>query len=244
MTLSTSQLRKAWGPPKKARGATFIPAYRALDDVFRRWGFDAGDGDTGAYNPRPITGGTDWSLHAYGPGDQYTFWWGSKVTTALAVDVDWNNNPYGPRLITNMPRKMIDEIEAIRTVNGKQVWSWGGDYTGSKDAMHFEIVCTPADLATGIAGGTTPAPAPPAQTKPDTPAPSEEDYVKIYALNYDAGRPVEYWLGTADRRRVLLDTAKDLPDMQAIYPTVDVRGTARCDRWKSFHQEVKYNQFV
>ena len=90
----------------------------------------------------------------------------------------------------------------------------------------------------------TPAPAPPAQTKPDTPAPSEEDYVKIYALNYDAGRPVEYWLGTADRRRVLLNTAKDLPDMQAIYPTVDVRGTGRCDRWKSFHQEVKYNQFV
>jgi len=90
----------------------------------------------------------------------------------------------------------------------------------------------------------SPDPAPPAQTKPDTPAPSEEDYVKIYALNYDAGRPVEYWLGTADRRRVLLNTANDLPDMQAIYPTVDVRGTARCDRWKSFHQEVKYNQFV
>lgn len=150
MTLSTAQLRKAWGPPKKARGATFIPAYRALDDVFRRWQFDAGDGDTGAYNPRPITGGTDWSLHAYGPGDQYTFWWGLKVTTALAVDVDWNNNPYGPRLITNMPRKMVDEIEAIRTTAGLPVWEWGGDWR-TPDTMHYEIAASPAELAAGIA---------------------------------------------------------------------------------------------
>ena len=153
MALTTSQLRRAWGPAKKPRGATFIDAYQALDDVLRRWKFDAGKGDTGAYNPRPITGGTDWSLHAYGPGDEFTFWWGSKVTTALAVDIDWQNNPYGPRLVTNMSRAMVDEIEAIRTVNGKQVWSWGGDYSGNKDAMHFEIVCTPDDLATGIAGG-------------------------------------------------------------------------------------------
>lgn len=162
MTLSTAQLRKAWAPAKKNRGSTFIPAYRALDDVLRRWHFDGGIGDTGAYNPRPITGGTDWSLHAFGPGDRFTFWFGPTVTTALAVDIDWQNNPYGPRLVTNMPRGMVDEIKAIRTNNGKQVWGWGGDYSKNKDAMHFEIVCTPADLATGIrANAPGPAPAPP-----------------------------------------------------------------------------------
>ena len=45
-----------------------------------------------------------------------------------------------------------DEILAIRTKNGKQVWRWGGHYTTNRDAMHYEIVCTPADLATGIKG--------------------------------------------------------------------------------------------
>lgn len=242
MALSTAQLRKAWGPPKKARGATFIPAYQALDDVFRRWQFDAGEGDTGAYNPRPITGGTDWSLHAYGPGDQYTFWWGSKVTTALAVDVDWNNNPYGPRLITNMPRKMIDEIEAIRTVNGKQVWSWGGDYTGSKDAMHFEIVCTPADLATGIAGGAELPAFIPDSIPP--PAPSEEDDpMRIYALTFPdrpAGAQMEYWLLSGSGKRRMLNAATDLADMQAAHPTTTLVGTTRCNRWKSFFDEAPF----
>lgn len=151
MPLTTAALRQAWHPPKSDRGDTFIPAYRALDDVLRRWHFDAGKGDTGAYNPRRITGGTGWSLHAYGPGNRFTFWFGVTVTTALAVDIDWTNNPYGPVLRTNMPKGMVDEIKAIRTRNGKQVWGWGGDYRSNKDAMHFEIVCTPADLATGIA---------------------------------------------------------------------------------------------
>jgi hypothetical protein len=45
---------------------------------------------------------------------------------------------------------MIDDIKAIRTGNGKQVWRWGGDYRGNKDAMHFENIVSPADLATGI----------------------------------------------------------------------------------------------
>lgn len=151
--LDTQQLRVAWHPPKQSKGNIFLPAYQALDDVFRRWHFDAGKGDTGAYNPRPITGGTGWSLHAYGPGNKFTFWFGVTVVTALAVDVDWQNNPYGPVLHTNMPRGMIDEIKAIRTNNGRQVWGWGGDYRSNKDAMHFEIVCSPFDLFTGIKAG-------------------------------------------------------------------------------------------
>jgi hypothetical protein len=60
---------------------------------------------------------------------------------------------------------MIDAVYRVRTNNGKQVWAWGGYYRGNKDAMHFEIVCSPADLATGIAahtlpGGPAPAPDP------------------------------------------------------------------------------------
>lgn len=156
MPLTTSALRVAWAPAATPKGGVFLEAYRALDDILHRWHFDAGKGDTGAYNPRRITGGTGWSLHAYGPGDRFTFWFGVTVTTALAVDIDWTNNPYGPVLHTNMPRGMVEEIKALRTRNGKQVWGWGGDYSRNKDAMHFEIVCTPDDLRTGIASGAPP----------------------------------------------------------------------------------------
>jgi hypothetical protein len=93
-------------------------------------------GDTGAYNCRVITGGRGHSLHAFG----------------IAVDVNWNTNPYRADnvLVTDMPRVMVDNVLRIRTMNGARVFRWGGDYTTSKDAMHFEIVCTPDELATGI----------------------------------------------------------------------------------------------
>jgi hypothetical protein len=48
----------------------------------------------GAYNCRAITGGTDYSLHAYG----------------IAGDFWWDLNPYGSTLVTNMPQGMVDEI--------------------------------------------------------------------------------------------------------------------------------------
>jgi hypothetical protein len=49
-----------------------------------------------------------------------------------------------------MPRVMVTNILRIRTNDGAQVWGWGGNYRTVKDAMHFEIVCTPEELATGI----------------------------------------------------------------------------------------------
>jgi hypothetical protein len=30
------------------------------------------------------------------------------------------------------------------------VFRWGGSYSKNKDAMHFEVVCSPANLATGV----------------------------------------------------------------------------------------------
>jgi len=152
MALSTSQLRNAWAPACKPKGRVLIDAFAALDAVLKRHGYAPRRGDTGAYNCRKITGGSGYSLHAYGPGDRFTFWNGVAISTALAVDINWQSNPYGKRLVTDMPAGMVAEIKAIRTGNGKQVWRWGGDYSGNKDAMHFEIVCTPADLATGVKG--------------------------------------------------------------------------------------------
>jgi len=154
MTLSTSQLRNEWAPACTNKGPVYLDAYAALDAVFRLHGYRPTAPDCGAYSCRAITGGTGYSLHSYGPGDAFTFWTGLRIATSLAVDINWQDNPYGPRLVTDMPRAMVDDVLRIRTRNGQQVWRWGGDYRTNKDAMHFEIACGPRDLGTGIDQGT------------------------------------------------------------------------------------------
>lgn len=176
MALTTTALRTAWGPPCALQYPMTVTlngggrvrvdgrvgaAVHALDAILTRWDYRTRRADTGAYNCRRITGGTGYSLHAYG----------------IALDLNWTTNPYGRTLRTDMPRGMIDAIQAMCTVNGKQVWRWGGDYTGNKDAMHFEVVCTPADLATGIAGAKPakpPQPRPPVSEGTDTMTPAQE----------------------------------------------------------------------
>jgi len=166
MTLSTSALRSAWAPACTPKGPVFLDAYKALDAVFEAHGYRPSAPDCGAYNCRKITGGTGYSLHSYGPGDPFTFWTGLRISTALAVDINWWDNPYGRRLVTDMPRAMVDAVLRIRTRNGQQVWRWGGDYRTNKDAMHFEIVCGPRDLGTGIDPTTVPGAKPAKPTKP------------------------------------------------------------------------------
>lgn len=154
--LSTAQARAAWSPACSTRRTTVrfftgvqvtidprvVPAFAALDQILQRHGYRPRPGVTGAYVCRQITGGTGYSLHAYG----------------TAIDINWDTNPYRAdgRLITDMPAAMVAEITALRTVSGAPVWGWGGAYRSVKDAMHYEIVCTPADLATGIAGTRAP----------------------------------------------------------------------------------------
>lgn len=145
---TTAQLRKLWSPVCKGPfvkiefhgegvasvKASAAPAFRALNAVFVAHDYQTRKEDTGGYNCRQITGGTGYSLHAYG----------------IAVDVNWKTNPYGSRVVTDMPDAMIKDIEALRTNSGHVVFRWGGRYSGNKDCMHFEIVCTPSQLATGI----------------------------------------------------------------------------------------------
>ena len=150
---STAELRILWAPACTAPFARLnlygegvvtvdvliVDAVKALNAVLIDWDYRTRRADTGAYNCRQITGGTNYSLHAYG----------------IAVDLNWSTNPYGHHLITDMPIGMIEDIEAIETVGGVQVWRWGGRYRGNKDAMHFEVVASPAELARGIQSQTT-----------------------------------------------------------------------------------------
>lgn len=67
-----------------------------------------------AYNCRKTRSGTRWSDHAKG--------W--------AFDINPEQNPYGKRLVTDMPRRFVELWKA-------EGFGWGGDWSGSKDCMHF-----------------------------------------------------------------------------------------------------------
>ena len=150
---STAELRILWAPACTAPFARLnlygegvvtvdvliVDAVKALNAVLIDWDYRTRRADTGAYNCRQITGGTNYSLHSYG----------------IAIDINWQTNPYGHHLITDMPIGMIEAIEGIRTAGGVQVWRWGGRYSNNKDAMHFEVVASPAELARGIQSQTT-----------------------------------------------------------------------------------------
>ncbi len=146
---STAELRKVWGPACASKldrvimysGARLnvapatTEAWRALDMIMQQHKYIPGRG-TGAFNCRTITGGKGKSLHSFG----------------IAADINPASNPYRSdnRLITDMPAPMIRAIKAIRTQGGKVVFRWGGDYRTVKDAMHFEVVVSPAELADGL----------------------------------------------------------------------------------------------
>lgn len=206
MGLSQRQIAAVWGPGcfrgRKAVVHLFggaavsvrpavVPAVEALDACLRAHGYRARAGVTGAFVCRQKVGGGGVSNHSFG----------------TAVDLNWDRNPYGRRLVTDMPAGLRAAIKAISTNNGRRVWGWGGDWSGNKDAMHWEIICAPGDLASGIAGRTaavsppvrvpsaspTVAPtAPPsvaaAPSRPGLFAPEEDDIMRIIQHTSGAAR--------------------------------------------------------
>ncbi len=124
-----------------------LPAVRALDKIFERYNYRLDDeADDWCWNRRKIRGSKKaWSSHSW----------------AAALDINAKRNPWSYRFKSDMPPNMIREIEELKTETGKPVWRWGGrfryktsegKYRGKADAMHFEIACSPADIASGIAG--------------------------------------------------------------------------------------------
>lgn len=117
-------------------------AVEALFDVFSRRAYVVRQKVTGAYNCRKITGGSVPSAHASG----------------IAIDVNWDTNPYVKgRLVTDVPDAVVADVAAIRTRAGQRVWRWGGDWDSRPDtphkfydAMHWELIVTKQQLASGI----------------------------------------------------------------------------------------------
>lgn len=166
MYAAQSSLRYWWSPACRGPWATIslygtgkatvragiVEPVKALNAILIAYDYRTRYADTGAFNCRQVTGGSTYSLHAYG----------------IAIDINWLTNPYSRTLRTDMFIKdgqMPRRIEAIRTNNGKQVWRWGGWFSGNRDSMHYEVTCSPADIRTGINWSTvykstTPTPTP------------------------------------------------------------------------------------
>lgn len=162
---STADLRELWAPACNVPLITRLiapgvritshtqvaEAVRALAAVCQTHQYALRPEDTGAYNCRQITGGTSYSLHSYG----------------IALDLNWLSNPYRrDRLVTDMPHALVDGILAIHTKNGLPVWRWGGNWDGDPttehsayDAMHYEVIASPDEIAHGIDWHTVSTPA-------------------------------------------------------------------------------------
>lgn len=178
--------------------ASIIEATKALNAVLVAYGYKTRYAETGAYNCRRVTGGSTYSLHAYG----------------IALDINWSTNPYSYRLITDMLRygdgKMPYRIEAIRTNSGAQVWRWGGKFSSNKDAMHYEITCSPSALRSGINWSTVYRGAYVAYTAPKPTTHIEDDDVKLIVKGtkstqwYITDGITKRYISTSGQARVLV----------------------------------------
>lgn len=210
MPRSTSVLRDAWsdwecraarmimvdfGPDRIKVVPSTADAWTALARVMASHDYGIRTADTDSYNCRAITGGSGLSLHAYGIG----------------LDVNWETNPYletkegrkvrfslrrtqerraedvrAGKADTDMTAGMLDDIRGIKTVDGRTVFAWGGDWKTVKDSMHFQIDLTPEELERGIDWDTVPA------------APNARP-VEAFARRGDVGVRVEYYQRKLER---------------------------------------------
>jgi hypothetical protein len=93
--------------------------------------------------------GTNCSLHNYGLAvDIDPFGAGNDYFVKQPFDTTWD---FGD---TKIKRVHVTAVENLQTVSGAQLFRWKGWDIG--DSMHFQIDCPPSDIASGIAGQTTP----------------------------------------------------------------------------------------
>ena len=212
--------------------ASMWEAVAALNAVLVAWNYRTRSADTGGGNCRPKVSGSGWSNHA--------FW--------IAVDLNWQSNPYSRRLVTDMPAGMVRQICAIRTKNGKQVWNWGGYWSGNKDAMHFEVVCSPRDLASGVdvtvgSPSTKPSPSPSPFTTGSTSTPKptgDPDMVRFLTSHSEYGSRLVVISDDQGYRESGVATAADANAFAQVVPSIQLSPKALQDL-RAAHQATTAN---
>lgn len=99
-----------------------------LEATEKRHRYDVKAGQTWGYACRPIRGSQKPSNHSWG----------------LAIDINAPANPMGPTFRSDMPPAMV-------AMWSKCGFYWGGWYRQRPDAMHFEYIGRPADVAQHLA---------------------------------------------------------------------------------------------
>lgn len=157
--LNTSQIRIAWSAwrcttskyvrvrfPGEGRNWDLLvadasaPAWELFAKTMRRHGYLFRESAGGTYNCRKIGTSGNWSLHAY----------------ALAIDLNPRKNPYGT-FTTDQPSAFRNDLLALRCVNGRPLFTWGGDWNRNTepddkgpDPMHWQIAASPSDIFGGV----------------------------------------------------------------------------------------------
>lgn len=148
--------------------ADVVDAYEAFDEIREHHGYRLTGFDTGLYSCRHMR---------HDPAKPMSF-----HSWAVPLDLNWLENPAGNKLVTDIPEAMRHDILQLQTVSGVWVFRWGADWDRDGevedhnyiDAMHWEPIAHPLDLATGIA--------------PFTLSPSEGG-TSMSLLNFDVGPP-------------------------------------------------------
>jgi D-alanyl-D-alanine carboxypeptidase/Putative peptidoglycan binding domain len=136
---------------KLSVAAEAAPAFEALANIMREEQYLFRETAGGTYNCRNIGNTSTPSLHSYG----------------ICIDINPRKNPHRKPLTHDYPKTFIARVEALRTKNSKVVFEWGGRWQ-TPDAMHWELDCGPADVATGIVGQSVPKPPPKPKPPPTT----------------------------------------------------------------------------
>ena len=112
----------------------------------------------------------------------------SNHSKGRAVDLNAPTNPYTSPLVCDMSPAIVNTWERCG-------FYWGGRYSGSKDAMHFEYCWTPGDVSrhvilarTLLGGGATPPPTTQPPTTPEDDLPYSVD--QLVAISERATRNV------------------------------------------------------
>lgn len=105
---------------KDAPGLLLLEVAAAFDRLVEDIDNGRGELDDWGYAERPIRGGSELSNHASG----------------TAIDLNAPRHPLGVE--GTFSAEQVTRIREILAVTGGVV-RWGGDYTGRKDEMHFEI---------------------------------------------------------------------------------------------------------
>jgi hypothetical protein len=153
------------------------------------------------YSCRAIAGSSNASNHSWG----------------LAVDINAPTNPYTTPLKTDMPRWMPQLWESYG-------FRWGGNYSGRKDAMHYEFMGSVSEAATqtakaranGLGGDKPTPPVPP--TEPDKPQPpvviQEDDDMAMQLLKIKGGDGKIYAASVVGKRFFYVDNPDNLSSNQ------------------------------